>query len=100
MTRIRAKRRDANHATIRDAFRSMSCGWIDTADQGDGCPDGIAMHKGRVWLIEIKDPSQPPSKRRLTDAEEWTHIDAARHGVIIHVIETVEQVAKLVNTVR
>lgn len=97
MTRTYAHRRDANHATIRNAFRRLGCGWIETADQGGGCPDGIAMHKGRVWLVEIKDPRQPISKRILTIGEQSVHARAASHGVTIHVIETVEQVEQLVN---
>ena len=49
------------------------------ASVGDGCPDILVGYRGANYLIEIKDPEQPPSKRRLTTAQEhWNHGDHVR----------------------
>lgn len=82
MTR-RAARRDGNHAAIVATLRSIlgSAAVFDAAAVGDGFPD-IVVGDGygpmgdasrRNWLFEIKDPSQPPSGRVLTLAEERFH---------------------------
>lgn len=74
----RAKRTDANHAEIRSALRKVTdC--EDTHALGDGFPDLVARHlrTQHAILIEVKDPSKPPSARKLTPAElemsrRWT----------------------------
>ncbi|MHC4753292.1 MAG: hypothetical protein ACYTFW_25940 [Planctomycetota bacterium] len=39
---------------------------------GNGFPDIVVGYRGRNYLIEIKDGSKPPSKRKLTsDEREW-----------------------------
>jgi hypothetical protein len=48
-------RRDTNHGETRDAFRKAGWFWRDTADLGNGFPDGIACSPtGRVVLVECK----------------------------------------------
>ena len=32
-------------------------------------PDLVVGYEGRNWLFEVKDPSKPPSERKLTDAQ-------------------------------
>ena len=41
-----------------------------TSALGDGFPDIVVGYKGVNHLIEIKDGSKPPSRRKLTPAEE------------------------------
>lgn len=49
------KRRDSNHAEIRDALRQAGINVIDVASLGVGNPDLIAAREdGRVFLIEVK----------------------------------------------
>lgn len=74
MTR-RAARRDGNHAAIvADLRRLLGAACVfDTAAVGDGFPDIVVGDGRRNWLFEIKDPAQPPSGRRLTDAEARFH---------------------------
>lgn len=66
-------RRDGNHAPIRDGLRAAGYLVQDLADVGDGCADLLVAHKAnraRWRLLEVKDPDQPPSKRKLTPDEE------------------------------
>ena len=44
-----------------------------TSALGDGFPDIVVGYKGVNHLIEIKDGSKPPSRRKLTPAEEKFH---------------------------
>lgn len=69
MTRY-AKATDSNHAQIRDQLRKLGVWVWDTHALGNGFPDLLACARGRFVLLELKDPSQPPSKRRLTKAEQ------------------------------
>ena len=102
-----AKRTDANHAAIRQAFRDL--GWTveDLSHVGHGVPDlyveRVEGHSkseyGTRWLraefIEVKDGSKPPSARRVTKDGQWFHELLRRAGVTVRVIERVEQVAEL-----
>lgn len=79
---MRAKRTDANHTAIRDALRAIpGVSVADTSGAGDGFPDLAVGRERMTYLLEIKDGNKPPSRRKLTDAQErfhsqWTgHID-------------------------
>lgn len=37
---------------------------------GGGFPDLVVGYQGRNYLLEIKDPAQPPSGRKLTGPEQ------------------------------
>lgn len=69
----RAHRQDGNHAEIRDEFLRLGFTWMDTYQLGSGKPDGVAGYGGLSLCIEIKDSTQPPSKRGLTDDEKDWH---------------------------
>ena len=66
----RAARTDANHATIRDALRSVGCSVADTSAVGQGFPDLVIGFRGATMLIEVKDGSKAPSRRKLTPEQE------------------------------
>lgn len=63
--------------------------------RGDGVPDLIVGHRKRNYLLEVKDPSKPPSKRRLTPDEEIFH--KMWNGQIA-VVHTLEDVLKILDT--
>lgn len=77
---MRNAKTDINHAEIRDALRSVpGCRVFDTARLGGGFPDLVVGFMGRISLLEIKDGSKPPSKRKLTPDEkrfheQWEHL--------------------------
>lgn len=64
------RRADGNHTHIADAFRVMGCQVEDTHSVGNGFPDMVVERGAQTRFIEVKDPAQKPSDRRLTKAEE------------------------------
>lgn len=66
-------RRDANHTSVVEALRGVGASVLILADVGDGCPDLLIGFRGTNLLLEIKDGRKPPSKRKLTPAEQKFH---------------------------
>ena len=63
-------KRDSNHTDIRDALRRVpGCRVFDTADVGDGFPDLVVGFMGIIRLMEIKDGTLSPSRRKLTSRD-------------------------------
>ena len=82
----RAARNDANHATIVQALRKAGGLWVPL-----GHPvDGVAGFRGRWVLVEIKDGSKPPSKRRLRDSQLSIGQLCELHGLPFVVAESPE----------
>lgn len=65
----RASAVDGNHNRIADALRKVGAWVWSTAPLGNGFPDLLVWFRGRFLLLEVKDDSQPPSKRGLTPKE-------------------------------
>jgi hypothetical protein len=62
------KKRDNCHAEIREIFEQFGFVVYDTADQGHGMSDLIAVRAdGRVWLVEAKaeDGTVTPAEYRF-----------------------------------
>ena len=68
-----AARADGNQPEVVNELRSYGCSVQHLHTQGMGCPDIMAGFRGRNYLFEIKDPSQPPSGRKLTQMEARWH---------------------------
>lgn len=85
----RAGRVDANQDEIVSALRKIGVSVQSLAAIGKGVPDLLCCFRGRLCLLELKDPSKPPSKRRLTpDQIEWHR---AWHGAPVFVVETIDE---------
>jgi Holliday junction resolvase len=89
----RAAKVDANHSTIVKALRDVGATVLSLASMGHGCPDLVIGKDGKNWLVEVKDPMQKPSQRKLTDDERTFH--ALWRGQVC-VIETVEEALRLI----
>lgn len=62
---------------------------------GNGFVDGIIGYQKRNYLCEIKDPSQPPSKRKLTPDEEEFHRNwTGQIAVIMTLDDVIEMIKK------
>jgi hypothetical protein len=62
--------KDGNHGKVMAVFEAL-CPVVEDHSQGDHGYDAIIRtSRGVVYVVEIKDGSQPPSKRRLTDSEK------------------------------
>lgn len=83
---------DGNHSDIRDAFRARGFSWRDTHMIGKGFPDGVAGMYGQNLLVEIKDPSKPPSSRKLTPDEQAFHNEWQGAVVVVMTEADVESI--------
>ena len=84
----RAAKIDANQNDIVQALRAAGCSVQSIATVGKGVPDLIVGYGGQSYLLEIKDPAQPPSKRQLTDFEQAWH---STWKGSVRIVETAEQ---------
>ncbi len=84
---------DANQAQIVDALRSCGASVQPLHMVGGGVPDLLVGYRNRTALIEVKDGSQPPSKRQLTpDQLDW---HAAWRGGTLAVVCDVESALRV-----
>lgn len=58
------------------------------------CFDLLVGYRGRTFILEVKDPAQPPSKRQLTVGEE--QFQAQWRGSPYHVVHTVDEALRIV----
>jgi len=97
----RAAKVDENQSEIVAAFRQLGCSVTDTSMVGQGFTDIVVGFKGAhgpvTVLVEIKDGAKPPSARKLTGAQKIWHREFQGAKAIV---ESVEQVAELVNSYR
>ena len=71
---MRAKRIDGNQARVVKSLEECGCEVQSLAALGEGVADLLVNYKPRqrLFLMEVKDGSKPPSKRVLTPAQvEW-----------------------------
>jgi len=89
---MKTPQRDGNEAGIVKDLRARGY-LVQTLHQGGGVPDLIVSNGPRMVLVEVKDPAQPPSGRRLTPAQVRWHAEwRDAGGADVYVCETVEQV--------
>lgn len=81
-----AKRTDDNHGEVREGIRKAlrGCTVRDLSGAGEGIPDLMVGWRGRNYLFEIKDPAKPPSKRKLTPAQEQFHGEWQGNCYVVH----------------
>ena len=93
MTRY-AKRKDGNHNEIQNALSKVTVvddiSWIGRGF-GDLMAENIVTRK--IVFIEIKDPSQAKSDRKLTKSEVEFHLRWNNH---VAVVETIEEAFKAI----
>ena len=83
----RRARTDSNHAEIVEALRRAGCTVQSLAAIGDGTPDLLVGYDGRNLLVEVKDGSKSPSRRRLTPDESTWHAAWAGQVVVASTID-------------
>jgi Holliday junction resolvase len=92
----RAAKVDANHREIAAALIRCGAWVVDCSAVGQGFPDLLVSHRGKLTLVEIKDGAKSPSRRKLTPAQVDFHALAKAAGTPVRVVETVEQAIALV----
>jgi len=84
----RDARTDGNQKEVTKQLRQMGCTVAITSMLGEGFPDIVVGYNGRNYLLELKDPAQPPSKRKLTpDEKDWHE----KWRGSVHIIITAQQ---------
>lgn len=76
------KRTDANHSEIVKGLRAIGASVQSLAECGKGVPDLLIAFRGLWFVAEIKDGSKPPSRQRLTTAEEVWHEEFSRRAPV------------------
>lgn len=63
---------DVNQKAIVQVLRAVGATVAPTHQLGKGFPDLVVGYKGTNYLLEVKDGTQPPSRRKLTaDEQQW-----------------------------
>lgn len=88
---MRARRTDANLREIVAAYRKLGA----VVDVTNARWDVTVQVGGLTDLVEVKDSAKPPSKRKLTPAEEKTHA-----VMMIRIVTGLDQVADHVAALR
>ena len=88
-----AARTDKNHAEVVAALRKVGASVQSLASIGKGCPDLLVGYHGILYLMEIKDGSNVPSKQLLNpDQKKWHD---AWTGSPVYVVRSIEQALKI-----
>jgi Holliday junction resolvase len=90
----RAAKIDGNHREIVSHLEAIGCSVQSLAAAGNGIPDLLVGRRAVNVLIEIKDPAQPPNKRKLTPDQVGWH---RRWRGQVAVVETAKQAEEAVN---
>jgi Holliday junction resolvase len=93
-----AAKTDANQIQVVSALRAAGAQVQSLAAVGKGVPDLLVKYQGALYLIEVKDGRQPPSKRQLTPDqvkwhEEWK-------CAFLGVVENPEQALKFIGAIK
>ena len=87
-----ASKVDRNQAEIVKALRQAGATVQPLHAVGQGCPDLLVGWRGMNILIEVKDGSKSPSRRKLTgDQVDWHRMWTGQ----VDVVETVDQAIDL-----
>jgi hypothetical protein len=84
---------DGNHVEIVQTLRDLGVSVFSTAGVGQGFPDLVCGYHG-THLLELKDGSLSPSRRRLTEDERAWH--ESWLGEPVEVVKSPAQAAELV----
>lgn len=89
---MRARRTDANHSAIAEAFEKAGF----SVHRTNGYWDLTIGFGGITLLIEVKDGTKPPSKRKLTPREAKFH-STWTGG--IRIVKSVDEISEIRKTV-
>lgn len=86
---------DKNQAEVVTALRKVGASVQSLASIGKGCPDLLVGYHGILYLMEIKDGTNIPSKQLLTDDQKKWH--EAWTGSPVYVVRSIDQALKILN---
>lgn len=88
------RRSDRNQLELMNQIRQLGATVTSLHEVGNGVPDLLVGYRNQNFLFEVKDPQQPPSKRKLTLMEQDFH-ESWRGNV--HVIMSIDDVIKILS---
>ena len=94
--RLKMRRRskiDANQKQITTQLRKIDCKVAITSMLGKGYPDLLVAYNLRLFWIELKDGTKPPSQRKLTPDEEKFHQEWQGY---VYVCESLDDILKII----
>lgn len=80
---MRAAKIDGNQQDLFRFMEILGATVTSTAPLGNGFPDALIGFRGVNYLAEIKDPAQPPSKRKLRPKQIKFHGTWRGHVTIL-----------------
>lgn len=80
-----AAKRDANENQIVKALAAAGCSVTQLS--GPGVTDLVVGRAGVNYLLEVKDPAQPPCKQALTPLQEIWHRDWRGQKAVVKTVE-------------
>jgi hypothetical protein len=87
---MRVRKADDNQAQLVKQMRKIPGLKVrHTHTIGQGFPDVVVSFRGVNYLFEIKDPSKPPSARKLTEDEQKFHDEWTGQVAVVETIEDV-----------
>lgn len=90
---MRIKKVDNNQKSLVAQIRKIpGISVAHTHTVGNGFVDVVCGFRGKNYLFEIKDPSKPPSKKKLTEDEQKFH-DSWNGSV--NIVETIDDVLEI-----
>lgn len=93
MPGIGPRRRDANHEELLRAARQVGAEVLDL-HKLPGAMDCLVGFRGSLYLVEIKDGTLAPSRRKLTPAEQDTVWRFQAVGVKVLVVTSVDEMLR------
>lgn len=92
----KAARIDRNQPEIVRALRGAGAAVETLAAVGKGVPDLLVCFRRVLYLLEVKDGSRPPSRRKLTDDQvEWHRLWPGPIHVVKNVTEALESIGAI-----
>lgn len=91
----RRRRVDENQKLIVAAFKAVGACVIDLSGTGGGVMDLLVIHRGRVLMVEVKNPAKPKADQSLTPAQIRVHAEIGRAGGEVHIVRTIDEAIAL-----
>lgn len=91
----KAAKVDRNQSEVVAALRKVGASVQSLATIGKGCPDLLVGFQGTLYLMEVKDGENVPSKQLLTDDQKKWHENWT--GSPVHVVRSIDGALKILN---
>lgn len=86
----RAANTDRNHPEIVKHLEQIGCSVLSLAAVGKGVPDLLAGRRAVNVLLEVKNPKQRPSARKLRDNQQDWHLRWRGQVAVVHTPQEAE----------